>query len=121
MKCTIPESVPATLIKITERILETRDEIWSNPAFMTSMSRSEQSASCRSVSNQFGIAGIQIAGTDMRLNVLVKDLAGLPRYFHFDNSEIPLSPPYVAYQISINFEKHYDRKQKLISTGIRTS
>jgi hypothetical protein len=50
------------------------------------------SALCRPAGNQFGIAGIQIAGTEMRLNVLVKDLAGIPRYFHLDHAEIPLSP-----------------------------
>ncbi|CAG8496318.1 3364_t:CDS:2 [Ambispora leptoticha] len=36
--------------------------------------------------------GIQFAGTDIRLNVLVKDFAGIPRYFHLDHSEIPLTP-----------------------------
>ncbi|CAG8642303.1 2523_t:CDS:2, partial [Paraglomus occultum] len=49
-------------------------------------------ALCRPVGNQFGIVGIQIAGTTMRLNVLMKDLGGIPRYFHLDNAEIPLSP-----------------------------
>nr|CAG8575314.1 13639_t:CDS:10 [Entrophospora candida] len=28
----------------------------------------------------------------MRLNVLVRDLGGIPRYFHLDHAEIPLSP-----------------------------
>ncbi|CAG8542474.1 11517_t:CDS:2, partial [Scutellospora calospora] len=50
------------------------------------------SAMCRPAGNQFGIVGIQIAGTTMYLNVLVKDLAGIPRYFHLDHSEIPLTP-----------------------------
>jgi hypothetical protein len=50
------------------------------------------SALCRPTGNQFGITGIQIAGAEMRLNVLVYDLAGIPRYFHLDNAEIPLSP-----------------------------
>ncbi|CAG8783145.1 15287_t:CDS:2, partial [Rhizophagus irregularis] len=42
--------------------------------------------------NEFGVVGIQIAGLDMRLNVLVKDLGGIPRYFHLDHAEIPISP-----------------------------
>ena len=40
----------------------------------------------------FGIVGIQVAGTAMYLNVLVKDLAGIPRYFNLDHVGIPLSP-----------------------------
>ena len=50
------------------------------------------SALCRPAGNQFGIIGIQVAGTTMYLNVLVKDLAGIPRYFHLDHAEISLSP-----------------------------
>ena len=50
------------------------------------------SALCRPVGNQFGVVGIQIAGTTMYLNILVNDLAGIPRYFHLDHAEIPLSP-----------------------------
>ncbi|RHZ74601.1 hypothetical protein Glove_220g3 [Diversispora epigaea] len=49
-------------------------------------------ALCRPVGNQFGIVGIQIAGTTIRLNVLMKDLGGIPRYFHLDHAEIPLLP-----------------------------
>jgi hypothetical protein len=49
------------------------------------------SALCRPVGNQFGVVGIQVAGTTMYLNVLVKDPAGIPRYFHLDQAEIPLS------------------------------
>ncbi|UZO03971.1 uncharacterized protein OCT59_024370 [Rhizophagus irregularis] len=49
-------------------------------------------ALCRPVGNEFGVVGIQIAGLDMRLNVLVKDLGGIPRYFHLDHAEIPISP-----------------------------
>ncbi|CAI2191984.1 20210_t:CDS:2, partial [Funneliformis geosporum] len=33
-----------------------------------------------------------ICSTTMYLNILVKDLAGIPRYFHLDHMEIPLSP-----------------------------
>ncbi|CAG8553160.1 5107_t:CDS:2 [Gigaspora margarita] len=48
--------------------------------------------SCRPPSNQFGVVGIQVASTVMKLNILVKDPAGIPRYFHLDHAEIPLSP-----------------------------
>ncbi|PKY56765.1 hypothetical protein RhiirA4_428489 [Rhizophagus irregularis] len=41
--------------------------------------------------DQFGIVGIQVVGTTMYLNILVNDLAGIPRYFHLDHAEIPLS------------------------------
>ena len=50
------------------------------------------SALYRPVGNQFGVVGIQVAGTTMYLNILVNDLAGIPRYFHLDHAEIPLSP-----------------------------
>ncbi|CAI2194378.1 2_t:CDS:1, partial [Funneliformis geosporum] len=46
---------------------------------------------CRPVGNQFGVIGIQIAGITMYLNILVKDLASIPRYFHLDHAEILLS------------------------------
>ncbi|RGB22328.1 hypothetical protein C1646_677932 [Rhizophagus diaphanus] len=48
-------------------------------------------ALCRPLGNQFGIVGIQIAGTTIQLNVLMKDLGGIPRYFHLEHAEIPLS------------------------------
>jgi len=47
---------------------------------------------CRPAGNQFGIIGIQVTGTTMYLNVLVKDLAGIPRYFYLDYAEILLFP-----------------------------
>ncbi|PKB98565.1 hypothetical protein RhiirA5_431170 [Rhizophagus irregularis] len=50
------------------------------------------SALCRPAGNQFGIVGIQVAGTTMYLNILVNDLAGIPRYFHLNHAEIPLFP-----------------------------
>ncbi|CAG8526987.1 16487_t:CDS:2 [Dentiscutata heterogama] len=49
------------------------------------------SAVCRPTSNQFGIVGIQVGGESIYLNVLVKDAGGIPRYFHLDHAEIPLS------------------------------
>ncbi|CAI2188192.1 8755_t:CDS:1, partial [Funneliformis geosporum] len=50
------------------------------------------SALCRPVGNQFGVVGIQIADITMYLNILVKDLADIPRYFYLDYAEIPSSP-----------------------------
>ncbi|CAG8627836.1 13135_t:CDS:2 [Acaulospora colombiana] len=69
------------LLKRDEKILE---ETLDGMSFI--------GASCRPAGNQFGVAGLQIAGTDLRLNVLVKDLGGISRYFHLDHSEIPLTP-----------------------------
>ena len=54
------------------------------------------SALCRPTGNQFGIVGIQVAGSVIYLNVLVKDLAGISRYFHVDHAEIPFSPSNIA-------------------------
>lgn len=47
---------------------------------------------CRPPSNQFGVVGIQVANTVMKLNILVKDPAGILQYFHLDHTEISLSP-----------------------------
>ncbi|GES80988.1 hypothetical protein GLOIN_2v1632380 [Rhizophagus clarus] len=46
---------------------------------------------CRPLNNQFGIVGVQVAGEDIYLNVLVNDAGGLSRYFHIDHAEIPLT------------------------------
>src|SRR5688572_3881294 len=46
---------------------------------------------CRPLSNQFGIIGIQIAGEKLYLNILVKDANGIPRYFHLNQAQIPFS------------------------------
>ncbi|RIA82854.1 hypothetical protein C1645_834718 [Glomus cerebriforme] len=46
---------------------------------------------CRPLSNQFGIVGVQVAGEDIYLNILVNDAGGLSRYFHIDHAEIPLT------------------------------
>ena len=46
---------------------------------------------CRPLSNQFGIVGIQVAGEELHLNVLVKDANGIPRYFHLNQARIPFS------------------------------
>ncbi|RHZ89772.1 hypothetical protein Glove_11g92 [Diversispora epigaea] len=46
---------------------------------------------CRPTNNQFGIVGIQVAGEDLYLNILVKDASGIPRYFHVDQVEIPFT------------------------------
>ncbi|RHZ44069.1 hypothetical protein Glove_767g13 [Diversispora epigaea] len=49
------------------------------------------SSACRSICNQFGIVGVQVAGEKIYLNVLVNDASGIPRYFHLDHAEIPLT------------------------------
>ncbi|RHZ59171.1 hypothetical protein Glove_365g129 [Diversispora epigaea] len=49
------------------------------------------SSACRSTCNQFGVIGIQVAGEKIYLNVLVNDASGIPRYFHLDYAEIPLT------------------------------
>ncbi|KAG9296672.1 hypothetical protein G9A89_009931 [Geosiphon pyriformis] len=46
---------------------------------------------CRPTSNQFGIVGIQVAGEDLCLNVLVRDANGIPRYFHLVQAQIPFT------------------------------
>ena len=46
---------------------------------------------CRPTNNQFGIVGIQVAGEDLYLNILVKDASGILRYFHVDQVEIPFT------------------------------
>jgi hypothetical protein len=46
---------------------------------------------CRPTNNQFGIVGIQVAGEDLYLNVLIKDASGISRYFHLDHAEIPFT------------------------------
>lgn len=46
---------------------------------------------CRPICNQFGVVGIQVAGEKIHLNVLMNDASGIPRYFHLDHAEIPLT------------------------------
>ncbi|CAG8851155.1 7255_t:CDS:1, partial [Racocetra persica] len=48
-------------------------------------------SACRPTSNQFGVVGIQVAGEKISLNVLINDASGIPRYFHVDHAEIPLT------------------------------
>ncbi|CAB4386482.1 unnamed protein product [Rhizophagus irregularis] len=73
------------LNKITERILGMIGEIWNNPAFMTSTSRSEQSEGTY-------VADVIIPLLRASLSDLPNgNLAGIPRYFHLDHAEIPLS------------------------------
>ncbi|CAG8707646.1 12814_t:CDS:2, partial [Acaulospora colombiana] len=57
------------LLKQDEKILELIETL-DGMSFIGS--------SCRPVRNQFGIVGLQIAGTDLLLNVLVNDLGGIP-------------------------------------------
>ncbi|RHZ69783.1 hypothetical protein Glove_278g37 [Diversispora epigaea] len=46
---------------------------------------------CRPTNNQFGIVGIQVANEDLYLNILVKDVSGIPKYFHVDQVKIPFT------------------------------
>ncbi|RHZ79482.1 hypothetical protein Glove_144g54 [Diversispora epigaea] len=46
---------------------------------------------CRPTCNQFGVVGVQVAGEKIYLNVLINDASGIPRYFHLDHTEIPLT------------------------------
>ncbi|RHZ84087.1 hypothetical protein Glove_85g72 [Diversispora epigaea] len=45
----------------------------------------------RPTNNQFGIVGIQVAGEDLYLNILIKDASRIPRYFYIDQVEIPFT------------------------------
>ncbi|CAG8786731.1 8453_t:CDS:2, partial [Gigaspora rosea] len=87
------------------------EEVWNNPAFSITvvwhivnklralMSQMWETLdglayvnkSCRPKSNQFSIVGIQVVGEVIYLNVIVKDANGIPRYFHLDRAEIPLT------------------------------
>ncbi|RHZ69207.1 hypothetical protein Glove_287g55 [Diversispora epigaea] len=49
------------------------------------------SSVCRPICNQFGMVGIQVAGEKIYLNVLINDASGIPRYFHLEHAEIPLT------------------------------
>ncbi|RHZ43485.1 hypothetical protein Glove_1066g3 [Diversispora epigaea] len=46
--------------------------------------------SCTPDRDQFGIVGVQIAGSTIRLNVLTRDLADIHRYYHIRDVEIPV-------------------------------
>ncbi|CAG8837873.1 40624_t:CDS:2 [Gigaspora margarita] len=48
-------------------------------------------SACKPLSNQFGVVGIQISGEKIYLNVPANDTNGIPRYFHLDHAEIPLT------------------------------
>ena len=49
-------------------------------------------ALCRLVRNQFEIVGIQVIGTTIYLNIFIKDLTDILRYYHLDHAEILLFP-----------------------------
>ncbi|RHZ49862.1 hypothetical protein Glove_510g15 [Diversispora epigaea] len=49
------------------------------------------SSVCRPICNQFGVVGIQVAGEKIYLNVLINNASGIPRYFHLEHAEIPLT------------------------------
>ena len=46
--------------------------------------------SCTPDRDQFGIVGVQIAGSTIRLNVFTRDLADIHRYYHIRDVEIPV-------------------------------
>ncbi|CAG8762829.1 4592_t:CDS:1, partial [Cetraspora pellucida] len=48
-------------------------------------------SACRPIHNQFGVVGIQVAGERIYLNVLMNDTNEIPRYFHLDHADIPLT------------------------------
>ena len=48
------------------------------------------SALCRPAGNQFGVIGIQVTSITIYVNVLIKDLASISRYFYLDYAKIPL-------------------------------
>ncbi|RHZ55603.1 hypothetical protein Glove_413g25 [Diversispora epigaea] len=48
--------------------------------------------SCRPDKNEFGILGVQIAGSMMYLNILIKDSYDIHRLFHLCSVEIPIRP-----------------------------
>ncbi|RHZ85515.1 hypothetical protein Glove_65g143 [Diversispora epigaea] len=48
--------------------------------------------SCRPDKNEFGILGVQIAGSMMYLNILIKDSYDIHRLFHLCSVEIPIQP-----------------------------
>ena len=41
---------------------------------------------------EFGIIGMQVAGRIMRLNVLIRDMENIHRYYHLYEAEIPVQP-----------------------------
>ncbi|CAG8602589.1 4057_t:CDS:2, partial [Scutellospora calospora] len=60
--------------------------------------------SSRPDNDEFGIVGVQIAGTTIRLNVLIRDSADVHRYYHLREAEIPVrqsSPIIVANFIEV--------------------
>lgn len=46
--------------------------------------------SSRPDKDEFGIVGVQIAGTTIRLNVLIRDSADVHRYYHLREAKIPI-------------------------------
>jgi hypothetical protein len=40
--------------------------------------------------DEFGIIGMQVAGQTIRLNVLIRDMENIHRYYHLYEAEIPV-------------------------------
>ncbi|CAG8747829.1 27085_t:CDS:2, partial [Gigaspora margarita] len=74
------------------------EEIWINPAFNSELAKSLNEGTYQSTvhkvlkpeKEQFGIVGVQIAGTILHLNVLIRDKADIHRYLHIQSAEIPV-------------------------------
>ncbi|CAG8615392.1 9151_t:CDS:2 [Paraglomus occultum] len=45
---------------------------------------------CKPEKDQFGIVGIQVAGTEIQLNVLIRDNLDVHRYYHLKKTQIPI-------------------------------
>lgn len=45
---------------------------------------------CKPEKNQFGIIGIQVAGTEIQLNVLIRGGLDIHRYYHLKKAQIPI-------------------------------
>ncbi|CAG8448049.1 9026_t:CDS:2 [Ambispora leptoticha] len=45
---------------------------------------------CKPEKDQFGIVGIQVAGTEIQLNVLIRDNLDIHRYYHLKKTQIPI-------------------------------
>ncbi|RHZ85747.1 hypothetical protein Glove_60g28 [Diversispora epigaea] len=69
--------------------------------------------------DQFDIIGVQIAGNELHLNLLVRDMVNVHRYYHLQSAEIPVqfSDKRVIVMIDIVLKKlsQYNSKYTTIS------
>jgi len=47
---------------------------------------------CKPDKDNFGIIGIQVAGTEMRLNILIRGMDEIHRLYNLRTVEIPIQP-----------------------------